>query len=86
MTLGKTHRLLCVACRLAVLTEYPYPERICGYQTTLVEESGVIHVCCTQDEGNESCGRGVHYDRYVQRQFKTRGRLKSTDDGKTFRA
>ena len=86
MSLGKTHRLLCVACRTVVTTEYPYPERTCGYQTSVRENSGTIHVCCTQDEGNEDCGRGVHYDRFVQRRFEVRGSLRASNDGTTSRA
>lgn len=88
MPLGKTHHVLCVACHTAVMTEYPYPERRCGYTTTTlrVEDGKRVHVSCTNEVGNESCKTGVHYDRYVFIRFEAAGRLRSDEQGRTGRA
>lgn len=88
MPLGKTHAVLCVACRMAVSTEYAYPERRCGHTLSVrrAEDDKVIHVSCTNDDGNADCGRGVHYDRYVQLRFGARDALRSGKDGQIGRA
>jgi hypothetical protein len=87
MPIGKVHAVLCVPCNLAVTTEYAYPERRCGYTTTARSGEGkLIHVSCTNTSGNESCGRGVHYDSFVFMHFETRGRLWSQQQGETGRA
>jgi hypothetical protein len=85
MPLGKTHHVLCVACRTAVTTLYPYEERRCGFTTTTrrAEDDKIIHVSCTEDEGNDRCTGGVHYDRNVQLKFKAHGRIRATRDGHT---
>ena len=85
MPLGRTHHVLCVACRTSVKTLYPYEERRCGFTMTArrAEDNKVIHVSCTQDEGNEHCKAGVHYDRNVQMKFEARRRLRASRDGWT---
>lgn len=88
MPLGRTHQVLCVACRTAVKTLYPYGEKRCGYTTSArrAEDGKIIHVSCTNETGNEQCGRGVHYDRNVQLRFEARGTLRATRTGHTGRA
>jgi hypothetical protein len=83
MPLGRVHQLLCVACRVAVMTEYPYPERRCGYTTTALraEDKKRVHVSCTNDPGNEDCETGVHYDRFVFIRFGEQGRLRAGKQG-----
>ena len=85
MPLGRTHHVLCVACRKAVKTLYPYEEDRCGYTTTArrAEDGKVIHVSCTNDAGNEQCGGGVHYDRNVELQFEAHKKLRARRDGST---
>lgn len=88
MTLHKTHSVLCVPCNAGVTTEYAYPERRCGY-TSFVRRPGerkLIHVSCTNDEGNKDCARGVHYDRYVQLRFEAPGKLRAGQEGQIGRA
>jgi hypothetical protein len=88
MPLGKVHQVLCVACCTAVTTLYAYEERRCGYTTTSrrQEDDMLVHVSCTNAEGNKDCAKGVHFDRYVQLRFGSRGTLKATRDGSTGRA
>jgi hypothetical protein len=87
MPLGKVHQVLCVACRTAVTTLYAYEERRCGYTTTAgrPEDGKLIHVSCTNTEGSKDCGKGLHFDRYVQLRFTQRGKLKATRTGSTGR-
>lgn len=88
MPLGKVHQVLCVACRMSVTTLYAYDERRCGFTmaATRAEDGKLIHVSCTNDEGNDHCAAGVHYDRYVCLRFDEHGRLKTSNDGATGRA
>ncbi len=85
MPIGRTHHLLCVACRKAVTTLYPYEENRCGFTTTAnrPEDNKIVHVSCTEDEGNAKCLEGVHYDRNVDLKFKAHGKLRATRDGHT---
>ena len=84
MPLGRTHQVLCVACRKPVKTLYPYEEDRCGYTTTArTREGKVIHVSCTEDTGNEQCGVGVHYDRNVELRFEAHKKLRARRDGST---
>jgi hypothetical protein len=80
MPLGKVHSVLCVACRLAVITLYAYPDQRCGLTTTAPrQDGGLSHVSCTHDEGHE----GSHYDRYVEIRFEARGKLRAAREGQT---
>lgn len=87
MPLGKIHQVLCVACGLAVTTEYAYDERRCGYTTTTLRPDGGkrVHVSCTNPEGNNECGGGVHFDRYIQLSFRYIGGLRRGITGDTGR-
>lgn len=87
MPLGKIHQVLCVACCVAATTLYPYEERRCGCTTTArrTEDDVLIHVSCTNPEGNKDCERGVHFDRYVQLGFKSQGKLRASRSGETGR-
>jgi len=88
MPLGRVHQVLCAACCAPVTTLYAYEERRCGYTTTAgrAEDGKLIHVSCTNAEGNKNCARGVHFDRYVQLRFSGRSTLKTARDGQTGRA
>ncbi len=85
MPIGRVHTLLCVACRKAVTTLYPYDERRCGFTTTAdrPEDGKIVHVSCTNPEGNATCGEGVHYDKNVKLEFKAHGKLRASRDGHT---
>jgi hypothetical protein len=85
MPLGKTHHVLCVACRTPVTTLYPYEENRCAFTTTArrAEDDKLMHVSCTEAPGNDRCEAGVHYDRNVQMKFRNHARLKATRDGHT---
>jgi hypothetical protein len=82
MPLGKTHSVLCVSCRLPVVTLYAYPEKRCGYTTTHPGTDQLIHVSCTQDEGHA----GKHYDKFVCVRFAARAKLSAGAQGQTNRA
>lgn len=88
MSLGKTHWVLCVTCSQAVTTMYVYPEHCCGFSASVrrPEDQKLVQVSCTQDEGNESCAGGVHYDAFVQMRFEAHGKLRSSIEGHTYRA
>lgn len=87
MPIGRVHQVLCVSCRVAVSTLYAYEERRCGYTTTeqRAEDGKLIHVSCTSEEGNSDCGRGVHFDRYVQMKFTGQAILRASRTGQTGR-
>lgn len=88
MPIGRTHRVLCVACGTGVTTLYSYEDRRCGLTATKqrAEDGKLIHVSCTNPQGNTDCGRGVHFDRYVQIRFTEQGKLRARRDGQTGRA
>ena len=85
MPLGRTHHVLCVACRISVKTLYPYDDNRCGFTTTTrrTEDDRVIHVSCTNAEGNAQCEAGVHYDQNVELRFKAPGKLRASREGWT---
>ncbi len=87
MSLGQAHPVLCATCGTSVTTLYVYPEHCCGYTTTAQRPDAprISHVCCTNSETSKDCARGVHYDRYVQIQFRAPAKLRSSDEGQTRR-
>lgn len=85
MPLGKVHSILCTTCRIPVTTMYAYDERRCGYttRTRRPEDQKLMHVSCTQAEGNKDCASGVHFDKFIQLRFKAAGRLQAGSEGST---
>lgn len=77
MPLNRVHEVLCIACQAPARTLYAYDERRCGYTGSTRRDDELVHVSCTNDEGNKDCGGGVHYDKYMQLRFEGRKRLRA---------
>lgn len=86
MPLGKVHSVLCTTCQEAVVTEYAYPERRCGYTTATRREGRLIRISCTNSENSPECQGGAHFDRLMQFSFASPGRLHSRGEGQVSRA
>ena len=86
MATGKTHHVLCVACGIAATTLYAYPERRCGVECMIINFGITKHLTCTNNMGDPACGRGEHYDKFVQADFIVVPKLSSGQTGETRRA
>jgi len=85
MPVGTEHPVLCITCRLAVVTTLAYPERCCSARGWAAVEGTRIQVSCTQVVG--TCITGLHIDSVVRVEFSARDyRLTARREGKTGRA
>ncbi len=86
MPAGRTHHVLCVACRAAVITLCVYPERRCGATAMLVRDGVRVKVSCTEPPGNTDCGLGVHFDKHMPARFESANTLRAGRQGQVGRA
>jgi hypothetical protein len=86
MPLGRAHRVLCVTCRIAVITLHAYPEPRCGAKATVAVPAGRVRVSCTQPPGSADCDAGVHHDKMTGTWFEASGALRAGRQGQTGRA
>jgi hypothetical protein len=83
MAIGKVHHVLCPTCREAATTMYVYDNNVCGTEGSNPTN---MHLMCTNEQGNELCASGVHYDKTQFATFRGLPSLKARRDGETRRA
>ena len=83
MAIGKVHQVLCPTCRVPAHTIAVYPNNICGVEGS---SHDVPHLMCTEPEGTNSCGHGLHWDREMNIKFKAVPAIRARRNGETRRA